>query len=610
MARIAIVDREYCKPNKCNLECIRFCPVNRRGVSKAIELAPDRKRVIIYEETCIGCGICVKKCPFDAISIVNLPEELEKSVVHRYGENMFKLYNLPMLKKGRILGIIGRNGSGKTTSIKILSGMLKPNLGRYDNPPDWSEVIRAFRGTEIQNYLKALANGNIKAVVKIQYVELAKRALKGTVGELLRKADERGLYREVVDYMGLRGLVGRKVRQLSGGELQKFLISAVLVKEADAYFFDEPCSYLDVRERLRIARAIREFIDIGSKYVAVIEHDLTVLDYISDNVVVIYGEPGVYGIVSKPYGVRAGINHYLQGYLPAENMRIRREPIKFRILVSEKIQASTAIPVVKWSSMAKEYRGGFKLEVEEGEAYQGEIIGILGPNGIGKTTFIKMLGGELKPDTGEVLIGVEEISYKPQELSPKIFDGDTVAANLRLADPNSLNPATWIYVELVRKLGLHRMLDRRVEDLSGGELQKLAIAVALSRKAQLYLLDEPSAYLDVEERLGVARVIRRIIEEKRVTAFIVEHDLMLQNFVAGRVMVFTGTPGVSGYALKPVDLKTGFNRLLKELDITFRRDPITGRPRVNKPGSYLDRYQKSRGEYYMLESPPERGGEE
>lgn len=609
MARVAVIDREYCKPNKCNLECIRFCPVNKRRTKKAIELSPDGKHAVIYEDVCIGCGICVKKCPFNAISIVNLPEELEASVVHRYGENMFKLYNLPMLKMGKVLGIIGRNGSGKTTSIKILSGLLKPNLGRYNNPPEWDEIIRSFRGTELQNYLKKLANKEIKAVVKIQYVELVKRALKGSVRDLLKKADERGLARDVIDYLGLNKILDRNVRQLSGGELQKFLIAAVIVKDAHAYFFDEPCSYLDVRERLRIARAIHELLPLNKVYTAVVEHDLTILDYISDNVVVIYGEPGVYGIVSKPYGVRTGINHYLEGYLPAENMRIRREPIKFRILVSERIKARTSYPMLQWSRLEKSYSSGFKLVVEEGVAYQGEVIGIIGPNGIGKTTFVKMLSGELKPDKGEVLVGVEELSYKPQELSPKVFTEETVAANLRKANPDSLNPASWIYSELVKKLRVNKLLDRYIEDLSGGELQKVAIAVALSRKADLYLLDEPSAYLDVEERLTVARIIRRIIEERKVTAFIVEHDLMLQNFVSDSVMVFSGEPGVQGIATKPTDLKTGFNKMLKELDITFRRDPATGRPRVNKPGSYLDRYQKSRGEYYLLEPIHEKGEE-
>ncbi len=604
MARIAVIDKDYCKPSKCNLECIRFCPVNKTSrIKKAIELSPDNKRAVINEDVCLGCGICVKKCPFNAISIVNIPDELEKSVVHRYGKNMFKLYNLPILREGKVLGIIGRNGSGKTTSIKILSGMLKPNLGRYDNPPDWDEIIRAFRGTELQTYFKKLVEKKIKAVVKIQYVELAKRMLKGTVKELLEKADERGIYKDVIEYMGLNKIADRDVRKLSGGELQKFLISAVIVKDANAYFFDEPCSYLDVKERLRIARAIHEFLPINKVYIAVIEHDLTILDYISDNIVVIFGEPGVYGIVSKPYGVRVGINHYLQGYLPAENMRIRREAIVFNISVSEKSKPAQEYPLSKWGKLRKDYGKGFSLVVEEGEIYKGEVIGIIGPNGIGKTTFIKILSGELQPDEGEVLITVEKVSYKPQELSPKIFPGETVAENLREANQQALNPTSWIYSELIRKLGLNKMLDRRVDELSGGELQKLAVAVTLSRDAQLYLLDEPSAYLDVEERLAIARVIRRIIEEKRVAAFVVEHDFMLQNYVSDRVMVFGGEPGIRGYARKPCDLRKGFNELLRDLDITFRRDPQTGRPRVNKPGSYLDRYQKSIGEYYLIEQP-------
>lgn len=603
MVRIAVIDREYCKPSKCNLECIRFCPINRTRKKKAIELSSDGKTIVIYEDICIGCGICIKKCPFSAISIVNLPDELEKNVVHRYGENMFKLYNLPILRPGSVMGIIGRNGSGKTTSIKILAGLLKPNLGRFTNPPEWDEIIRTFRGTELQTYFSKLADGKIKAVVKIQYVEYVRKALKGRVGELLKKADERGMVGEVMDELAIKHLRDRKISELSGGELQKFLVAAVLVKDADAYFFDEPCSYLDVRERLRVAEAIRGFINVSKNYVVVIEHDLMILDYISDQVSVIYGEPGVFGIVSKPYGVRAGINNYLEGYLPAENMRIRREPIHFKILVSPmESMASREYPALKWDDLVKIYgTSGFKLEVKGGEAYPGEVLGIIGPNGIGKTTFIKILAGKIRPDKGAVLITAENISIKPQEISPRIFPEETVSGNLRSASPDTVNSTSWIYAELVRKLGLNRMFERYVEDLSGGELQKLAVAVALATPADIYLLDEPSAYLDVEERLSIAKVIRRIIEEKRKTALVVEHDLMLQNYVADRVIVFKGTPGRVGYASQPMDNKTGFNELLKDLGITVRRDPQTGRPRVNKPGSYLDRQQKSTGQYYMPE---------
>jgi len=600
MTRIAVVDREYCKPAKCNSECVRFCPINRTKVKKAIEISEEEKRAVVYEDVCVGCGICVKKCPFNAISIINLPDELEKLAVHRYGENLFKLYNLPTPKYGGILGIIGRNGSGKTTSIKILSGMLKPNLGKYDAPPDWDDIIKSFRGTELQTYLKKLANKEIRSVVKIQYVGYARKALRGRVKDLLSRADERGLLKEVIDKLNLREILDRKIAELSGGELQKFLVAAVLVKEADAYFFDEPCSYLDVRERIRVAEAIRELIDYSKKYVVVVEHDLMILDYISDYVSILYGEPGVYGIVSQPYGVRTGINHYLNGFLPSENVRIRREPLKFHVHIEEKISKGE-YPILKWTPLLKEYgESGFILRVEEGEAYPGTVVGIIGPNGIGKTTFIKMLSGELEPDKGQVLISVESISVKPQEVTPGVFPEETVKANLERASPDTTNPTTWMYSELVRKLGLNKLFERRVEELSGGELQKLAVAVALAKPADLYLLDEPSAYLDVEERIAIASIIKRIIEEKRKTAFVVEHDLMLQNSISDRLLVFRGKPGVEGYVGKPMSNKVGFNNLLRELNVTVRRDPQTGRPRVNKPGSYLDRVQKMRGEFYAV----------
>jgi ATP-binding cassette subfamily E protein 1 len=141
-------------------------------------------------------------------------------------------------------------------------------------------------------------------------------------------------------------------------------------------------------------------------------------------------------------------------------------------------------------------------------------------------------------------------------------------------------------------------LDRNVMELSGGELQKVAIAACLSRKADLFLLDEPSAYLDVEERLNMARTIRRIIEAQNVPAFVVEHDVVTQDFIADRLMVFSGEPGVSGVANPPTSLRKGMNVFLKEMGVTFRRDSVTRRPRVNKEGSKMDTFQKRIGEYY------------
>ncbi|MCD6323540.1 MAG: ribosome biogenesis/translation initiation ATPase RLI, partial [Desulfurococcales archaeon] len=314
MVRVAVVDHDLCKPNRCSAECVRFCPVNRSG-GKAIELSEEvGGKALIYERACIGCGICVKKCPYEAISIVNLPDDLEKRVVHRYGPNAFKLYGLPAPQPGDIIGIVGRNGIGKSTTLRILSGELVPNLGDFSEPPSWDKVLARFRGTELHQFLSKVANKELRVVHKIQHVDLIRKYVKGVVKDVLSKVDERGLMNDVRKLLHLDSAWDNKVSLLSGGELQKFAIAAAILRDANAYYFDEPSSYLDVKERFSMAQALRDLLPKNT-YVLIVEHDLTVLDYVSDHVTILYGEPGVYGIYSKIYSVGSGINHFLEGYL-------------------------------------------------------------------------------------------------------------------------------------------------------------------------------------------------------------------------------------------------------------------------------------------------------
>ncbi len=588
MTRIAVLDKDKCKVKKCNQLCVSFCPMVRSRV-EAIRV--EGNNAIISETLCSGCGICVKKCPFKAISIVNLPDELEKDCSHRFSENSFKLYRLPMPSAGTVLGLLGQNGIGKSTTLKVFSGDLKPNLGRFDDPPEWSEIIQYYRGSSLQDYFVKLSEKKLRVSSKPQYVDKIPKAITGKVGDLLDKVDERKHLDAIADELELRKIWDRNLDVLSGGELQRVAVAAALSRDAEVYLFDEPSSYLDVKQRLVVARAIRSLKELN-KTVIVAEHDLAIIDYLSDQICVFYGEPGVYGVVSHVHGVRTGINIYLQGYIPDENIMFRKEAIVFQEkppTAGENVGA----PLLSWSKMEKTF-SGFKLTVEAGEIRSGEIIGILGPNGIGKTTLVKMLAGLEETDDKRQLSKLV-VSYKPQYIAPD-YEGTVQELLMSVAKENFTS--SWYKTEIATPLRLQVLMDRNVMELSGGELQKIAIAACLSRKADLFLLDEPSAYLDVEERLNVAKTLRRVVEAHGIPAFVVEHDVVTQDFIADRLMVFNGLPGECGVAHPPTTLRGGMNTFLKEMAITFRRDSVTLRPRVNKEGSQMDKFQKDIGEYY------------
>ncbi|WP_400203574.1 ribosome biogenesis/translation initiation ATPase RLI [Candidatus Methanomassiliicoccus intestinalis] len=585
--RIAVLLRDHCQPKKCNTECIKYCPKVRTGV-EAITMG-DSGKPAISEELCAGCGICINKCPFEAIKIIGLPEELNTELMHQYGLNGFRIYRLPVPKKGAVTGILGPNGIGKTTSIKLLSGEETPNFGNYDNPPNREEVLSRLSGTELGDYLTKVYAGKVKTALKPQYVDKLPLVSKGVVKDLLSKVAERMTVDEAADLLELNEVINRPLDKLSGGELQRVAIAASIMKEADTYFFDEPSSYLDIYQRIKVARIIQDLSE--TKQVIVIEHDLAILDFLADSAYLVYGSEGAYGVFAQPRQVRTAINTYLDGYMREENIRFRDTQIRFESHPPRDSQMTAKL--LEYGALECDYKE-FKLTVDPGSIMIGESVGVVGPNAIGKTTFVKMLAGVQKPTLGE-LDGRVKVSYKPQYIAPD-FDG--TVRELFMTANSEFFESGFFESEIAHPLSLKRLYEKNVKTLSGGELQRVAIALCLSREAEIYLIDEPSAYLDSNQRMEAAKTIRRVMEKRGRSAMIIDHDIYFLDMVSDTMMVFEGKPGSEGRATGPYDMRDGMNKFLAKVDVTFRRDNDTDRPRINKPGSRLDREQKERGEYY------------
>ncbi len=582
--RIAIIHRDKCHPQECgNYLCAKLCPVNRAGADCIYPGEPDKK-ARIDEFLCTGCGICPNRCPFGAIEIINLPTTLDKPPIHRYGENLFELYSLPSPMFAKVTGILGRNGIGKSTAIKIMSNLIKPNLGNWQKPPEFKEVIAYFRGTETQTFLEKLGKGEISLSYKPQQVDLIPKQFSGKVKTLLAKADQSNKLREMVEKLDLIKILDSDISTISGGELQRVAIAAAVLKNANLYLFDEPSSYLDIKQRIHVSKFIKS-LAVPEVATLVIEHDLIIFDYMADLVNIMYGNEGAFGIVSGVKSAREGVNAFLDGYLKEENVRFRDHAIKYE--KTQDAKSTARIPLASWGNITKKL-GNFTLSAHEGTLYRGEIVGILGENGIGKTSFIKMLAGLIAPDSGELGTKVK-VSYKPQYLETE--------SEMKVSEFLQLAIAKYQH-QLIKPLDLEKLFTYTLSELSGGQLQRVAIAHCLSQDAELFLLDEPSAYLDIEQRLLISKIIKNLAWERDITVLVVDHDLLFLDYISKRLIVFSGIPAREGHLQGPLSMEEGMNMFLKSLDITMRRDPASHRPRINDPGSVKDREQKAENKWY------------
>lgn len=469
--RIAIINHDLCKPKKCGQgqhgkqPCKLICPVNKIG-KVCIDVDSSAPFAKINEDSCIGCGQCVKICPFKAINIVKLPVMLDNMLLHSYGENSFRLYKVPIPKQGHINGIIGQNGIGKSTLLQILNNSIKPNLGLTND--NIKNILNFAKGTELHKYLSLLYSK--KGLISVQKYQNIYQNIKHTlVKDFIQYNMANVFHQQVFNDLGLHSLLNCYLDNLSGGELQRVCCASTLLYDANIYIFDEFTNYLDIDQRLIVANLIKA-LKRHDRYIFVVDHDLSILDYLSDNIIILYGTPGAFGIVSQVMATNNAINTYFNGYIQSENIKFRDSAYSFYS------SNSVEIKMESFNNYSFAYKSktiiydNFQLNINQAALDSESLYIIVGRNGTGKSTFLNYLDDELKDHI---------ISYKPQHTEICDTDRNKTVINYLYDNIKISMSKQHFQTDVVKQLHIDALYDMKMSNLSGGELQRVLICKCL-----------------------------------------------------------------------------------------------------------------------------------
>jgi ATPase subunit of ABC transporter with duplicated ATPase domains len=489
------------------------------------------------------------------------------------------------IKQGEKIGVVGKNGVGKTTLMKIIvneeyqddgdiyirSGS---RVGYLEQIPDYDDSINGMdilylafthlykikdEMKELEERLKNAGEENHERLIKAYGKLEEKYELKGgyQIDEKLSK---------VIGGLGIQELVKRKFNTLSGGEKTKIILGKVLLEEPDILLLDEPTNHLDMSS----VEWLQTYLSEYKGAVMLISHDRYFLDSIAEKIIEItpneaqiyYGNYSYY-VVEKERRFLEAYKHYknqqrkinamedqIKRYRiwgksrDSDKMYKRAKELEKRLekmdrlerpkLNSRKIRLNaegvnrSGFKVVTLENISKSYNKKLFQNINL-EIYYGDSLGLIGDNGTGKTTLLRIIEGSENPDKGEIKLGARvKVGYLRQEEEFENTSMDLVEYYHRELDITLSEARN----QLAKVLFTGDDVFKTLDVLSGGEKTRLKLGILLYRKVNLLILDEPTNHLDIDSR----EILEETLTEFDGTILFVSHDRYFINKLADRIV--------------------------------------------------------------------------
>ena len=435
------------------------------------------------------------------------------------------------IKKGECILLCGRSGCGKSTLLKLMNGII-PEF--YDGDISGSVMVNGMNTFTTQIYKLSNNVGSVFQNPKTQFYTT------NTTDEIAFGLENYGIEREVINKrigevekeLHLENLMNKNIFNLSGGEKQKIAIASIYALNPEIFILDEPSSSLDIKSMKELSLTIKKLKSLG-KTIIIAEHRLWYLKDIVDRA--IYLEDGK---IIREYSMDE-----IENLSEDERMRTGLRHSDYKAIERfDDFEISNKGTLLELKNLIFKRNTKIILSIEDLKFCYGNIIGIVGENGIGKSTLAKIICGLYKENKGKILKDDENLNIKSrlnesllimQEVNCQLFTDtvkDEIVLTSNIKDNNALD--AWL-----KNMELKNISERNPYTLSGGQKQRVIILSALLSDKKILFFDEPTSGLDYRNMKIVAKNINKV-KEKDKLILIISHDVEFLELVCDRILNF------------------------------------------------------------------------